>query len=164
MKIIDKNGRLFGKISVIDVVVIAVVAALATALYMKNNTLEHTSTSVSNDVITYQVLVNGARTYVGDVIQCGDQLFDPERSTGGSLGTIVDIQRLEGTKLAEFNDGTVAMAPVEDGENILLTVEGSGMISNGRVLLNRIYDLGVNSSRTFCTKYAQFTATVIDIF
>ena len=32
MKIIDRNGRLFGKISVIDVLVIAVVLVMAAAL------------------------------------------------------------------------------------------------------------------------------------
>ena len=36
MKIIDGNGRLFGKISVIDVLVILVVAVLAAALYFKS--------------------------------------------------------------------------------------------------------------------------------
>ena len=33
MKIIDRNGRLFGKISVIDLLVVAVVVVLAAALY-----------------------------------------------------------------------------------------------------------------------------------
>ena len=45
----------------------------------------------------------------------GDQLFDPDRSSGGTLGTITDIQLMPGTKLAEFDDGTVAAATVEDG-------------------------------------------------
>ena len=50
MKIIDKNGRLFGKISVIDVLVILVVAVMAFALYVKNNSLSVTSTSGSVSV------------------------------------------------------------------------------------------------------------------
>ena len=36
MKIIDENGRLWGKISVIDLLVIAVVLVMALALYVKN--------------------------------------------------------------------------------------------------------------------------------
>lgn len=54
MKLIDRNGRLFGKVSVIDLIVVVVVLILAVALNMKNNHLSHTSTSVSNDTITYQ--------------------------------------------------------------------------------------------------------------
>ena len=39
MKLMDKNGRLFGKISVIDVVVVLVVLVMAAALYVKNNSI-----------------------------------------------------------------------------------------------------------------------------
>ena len=72
---------------------------------------------------------------------------------------------MPGTKLAEFDDGTVAAAPVEDGVDMLITVEGTGLVSqSGRYTLNRVYELGVNSSRTFCTKYAEFIGTVTEIF
>ena len=163
MKLIDRNGRLFGKVSVIDLIVVAVVLVLAVALNMKNNHLSHTSTSVTNDPITYQVLVSGSRNYVADAIREGDLMFDQDRSSGGTLGKIVDIEVLPSAKMAEFNDGTVDVVPAEDCVNLLLTVQGEGIVSDGRVLLNRIYDLGVNSARNFYTKYAQFTGTVTDI-
>ena len=163
MKLIDRNGRLFGKVSVIDLIVVAVVLVLAVALNMKNNHLSHTSTSVTNDPITYQVLVSGSRNYVADAIREGDLMFDQDRSSGGSLGKILSIEVLPGSKMAELNDGTVEVIPAEDCVNLLLTVQGEGIVSDGRVLLNRIYDLGVNSARNFYTKYAQFTGTVTDI-
>lgn len=163
MKIIDRNGRLFGKISVIDVLVIAVVLVMAVALYVKNNTLAHTSTSTTNTKITYQVLAQGVRTYVGDAVQVGDLMYDQDRSSGGTLGEIIDVQVLPSSKLAEFKDGTVESVPVEDGVNLLITVRGEGLLSEGRYLLNRVYDLGVNSSRNFYTPYAQFTAVVTSI-
>ena len=163
MKPIDRNGRLFGKVSVIDLIVVAVVLVLAVALNMKNNHLSHTSTSVTNDPITYQVLVSGSRNYVADAIREGDLMFDQDRSSGGTLGKILSIEVLPGSKMAELNDGTVEVIPAEDCVNLLLTVQGEGIVSDGRVLLNRIYDLGVNSARNFYTKYAQFTGTVTDI-
>ena len=36
MKLIDREGRLFGKISIIDVLVLAVVIVMAVALYVKD--------------------------------------------------------------------------------------------------------------------------------
>lgn len=163
MKLIDRNGRLFGKVSVIDLIVVAVVLVLAVALNMKNNHLSHTSTSVTNDPITYQVLVSGSRNYVADAVREGDLMFDQDRSSGGTLGKILSIEVLPGSKMAELNDGTVEVIPAEDCVNLLLTVQGEGIVSDGLVLLNRIYDLGVNSARNFYTKYAQFTGTVTDI-
>lgn len=164
-RIMDQNGRLFGKISVIDVLVIAVVVVMGVALYVKSAHNEITSTTTTNQTITYQVLASGVRTYVADAVRVGDEMFDQDRSSGGTLGRIVAIERLPGGSLAEFNDGTMETVPVEDGVNLLLTVEGSGLVGEkGRCTLNRVYDLGVNSSRNFCTKFAQFTATVTDIF
>ena len=160
MKIIDENGRLFGKISVIDLLVILVVIVMAMALNVKNNKNEITSTAISNTPITYQVKVQGVRNYVADAIQVGDHLYEDGRTIGGSLGEIKSIEVLPGEKLAELQNGTVQMVPVEDSVNLLLTVEGEGIISDGRYLLNRVYDLGVNASRVFNNKYAQFTGTV----
>ena len=46
MKIIDRNGRLFGAVSVIDVLVVAVVVVMAAALYFKS-IQAHTGASVT---------------------------------------------------------------------------------------------------------------------
>lgn len=162
MKMIDRNGRLFGKISIIDVLAIVVVAVLAVALYTKNNHREITGTT-SDTTITYQVMAYGINDYVADAVQVGDHLYEENRSSGGSLGKIIAVESFPGTKLTALNDGTYRDVPVEQGVNLLITVEGTGIISDGRYLLNRIYDLGVNSSRNYCTPYAQFIGVVYSI-
>lgn len=163
-KIIDRNGRLFGFISVIDLLVIVVVAVMGFALYTKNTQMAITSTNTADQTITYQILASGIRTYVAEAVREGDQLFDPDRSSGGTWAPSPTSSSCPGTKLAEF-DGTVAAATVEDGVDMLITVEGTGLVSeSGRYTLNRVYELGVNSSRTFCTKYAEFIGTVTEIF
>ena len=135
----DRDGRLFGKISIVDVIVLLVVAVMVAAVYVKTHKPQTGST-------------------------VGDQMFDKERSTGGSLGTITDIQVSGGTYEGKLNDGTVAMLPAEDCYNILLTIEGEALIEgNGSVMLNRIYSLGVNSNRNFNTQYANFVGTIVDL-
>lgn len=161
MRIIDKNGRLFGKISVIDVVVLLAVAALAAALAFKSGQT-HTGTASDAIPITFQLQINGERTFVTDAIQVGDNLYDLDNNSG-LLGTIQSIETLPGTRIATFSDGTKAMAPVDDGATLLLTIQGEGIISNNRCLLNRVYNLGVNTTRNYYTPYAQFTATVTGI-
>ena len=163
MKIIDKNGRLFGLISVIDVIVILVVAVMGVALYLKTNTMTHTSTATSNEIITYQILARGVPTFVEDDVQVGDKLFDEDNTNAGCLGKITAIEVLPGDEQVAFADGTVGMAPSEDTVNLLLSVEGSGLIDGKNYSLNRVYTLGVNSARSFCTQYARFTATVTAI-
>lgn len=161
MKIIDRNGRLFGKISVIDVLVILAVAVLAAALAFKGNQT-HTGTTAMTP-ITFQLRISGYRGYVTDAIRAGDMLYDQDNSSGGPLGEILDIQTSPGSKLATFYDGAIEDVPVEDGYTLLLTVRGEGILSNNRYLLNRVYNLGVNTTRNYYTPYAQFTATVTAI-
>lgn len=166
MKIIDRDGRLFGKISVIDVLVIAVVLVMAAALYFKNNQA-HTGAAVTEQAITFQVRARGVDRYVADAIRVGDGLYDQNYSSGGrALGeiTAVQVERTPGTKLADqLTDGTAAMFEAEDTVDLLLTVEGSGLVTDRSYSINRVYDLGINSSRNYCTKRADFTGTVIEI-
>ncbi len=163
MKFIDKNGRLFGKISVLDVLVIAVVAALALALRFKGGQT-HTGAVSAQQTIEFQVLVPGVRSYVADAVRVGDTLWDFDNESGGALGEITAVEPSSpGGSLEELNDGTVEVVPMEDCVNLLLTVKGYGILSDGHYLLNRVYNLGVNSSRTFCTPYAQFIGNVWSI-
>ena len=163
MKIIDKNGRLFGKISVIDVIVILVVAVMAVALYLKTNTMTHTSTATNNQTINYQIYARGIADSVEDVLRLEDQIFDEDRGNSGCLGVIKNIEILPGTEMISFDDGTVDIVPSEGTVDILLTIQGEGLVNGKNYSLNRVYDLGVNSARNFCTHFARFTGTVYSI-
>ncbi len=164
MKLIDENGRLFGKISVIDVVVLVAAAALAGALYLKTTALPQTSTTAKTPDIYYQVLLEAVPDFAEDQIRVDDLLFDEDRLASGCLGSITDVEVRPGKKLILFSDGTAAMAPVENSVDLLITVKGEGLIENGRYSLNRVYDLGVNSRRNFCTQYVRATGTVLKIW
>ena len=166
MKLIDRNGRLFGKISVIDLVVVAVVIVLAAALYFKNNQT-HTGNAVVDQKITFQIRARGVYDYVTDAIQVGDGVYDKDYASGGkSIGVITDIQieRDPGQKLAnEIHDGTAGLVDADETVDLLITLEGWGLVDGKRYTLNRVYALGVNSSRTYYSKQAQFIGTVADI-
>lgn len=166
MNIIDREGRLFGAISVIDLLVVAVVIVMAAALHFKNNQTI-TGTSVPEETIIFQVEVNGVRRYVADAIRVEDQLYDLNYASGGrSLGEITEVQIVSdpGTLVTTLNDGTVAPVEAEDTVNLLLTVKGSGLVNGKSRSINRVYDLGLNASRSFYTNIAQFTGTVSNIF
>lgn len=167
MKIIDRNGRLFGKISVIDVLVIGVVLVMAAALYFKSNQT-HTGGTISEQVITFQVRAQGVDDFVADDILVGDSLYDKNYNSGSQgLGEITEVvvERTPGTKLAdELTDGTAAMLEAEHTVDLLITVKGRGLITGNRYTINRVYDLGVNSSRTYQTKRAEFDGMVCEIF
>lgn len=160
MKLVDREGRLLGKVSIIDVIVLVVVAVLVAAVYTKTR-MPQTGSAVATVPVVYQMQVHNQPAYLVDAIQVGDQLFDQARTTGGSLGEITDIQVSPGTAQAAMGDGTVEMVPAEGYYDLLLTIRGEALVEeDGTVLLNRVYALGVNTNRGFTTQYASFTGRV----
>lgn len=160
-KIIDQNGRLFGRISVIDVVVILAVAGLCFAVYMKQNVLPATATtSALNTSFTAVIKGELIADYVVDQIRVGDTIYDKDHATGGAIGVVTEIEITDGTKTQAIYDGTYAQITAELEKNIRITIVGNGNYENGRFVFNRVYELGANAARNFETKYARFVGVV----
>lgn len=141
MKMIDGNGRLFGKISVIDVLVILVVAVLAAALYFKS-IQTHTGSTVTEQSIVFQIRARGVDSYVYDALRVGDGLYDLDYSSGGkAIGRIslIEVERDPGMKLAdELHDGAAELVEAENTVDLLITVEGSGLVDGKTRTINRV--------------------------
>ena len=153
-KIIDRNGRLFGKVSIIDLVVVLVVAALAMALNMKSNDLDASKTTGADTPITFTVLAENVDLYIADAIRVGDSVYDKETEAETTAAA---------ETTAETTYGAFIRAGNENSRNLLVTIQGVGMVTNGRYSINRIYEIGVNASRNFYTSYSGFTGSVIEI-
>ena len=162
-KIIDKQGRLFGKISIIDVFVVLIVLILGAALYVKFGVLDITSQSTGSTPITYSVTTFGIREATVNDLAVGDLLFDADNNIGTSIGKITAIDIVPATEAVRLTDGTYVMGTVQDRFDVTLTLEASGMINNGKYYVNKVYEVNANSVRTFYTKYAEFTATVMGV-
>mgnify|MGYP002511399179 CR=1 FL=1 len=167
MKLIDRDGRLFGKISVIDLLVIGVVAIIAVAVYVKDNATPTGSGTVKEQSITFQVRATGLEDYLAAAIRVGDKLYDVNYSSGnGPVGEITQVQVLNdpGTALEEsMLDGTLPRVQVEGTVDVLVTIEGSGVSDGRSYSINRVYEVGVNSSRTYRTNRVTFNGTVAGI-
>ncbi len=167
MKMIDREGRLFGKISVIDLLVIAAVAVIAVAVYVKNTATPTGTDGIKETDIVFQIRATGLESYIADAVLVGDKVYDPNYSSGnGPVGEITRVQVLNdpGTALYEnMPDGTVPTIEIAGTVDLLVTVKGSGVSDGRSYSINRVYELGVNSSRTYRTNKAIFSGTVIEI-
>lgn len=167
MKIIDRDGRLFGRISIIDLLVIAAVAVIAAAVYVKNNATPSGSGTVKEQRITFQIQTVNMEDYLTGAIRVGDKIYDANYSSGsGPVGEITQVQVLNDPGIAveeNMDDGTLPQIPVEGTVDLLITVEGSGVSDGRSYTINRVYELGVNASRTYRTNRATFVGVVVEI-
>lgn len=164
MKIMDNKGRLFGLVSIIDVLVVLVVVVMALALYVKNNTLEVSKTGQDSSVpITFTVEVENLPLNVAEAIRVEDKVYDKDHASGGAIGKITAVEQLPAGRTEKLDNGTYVRMTNENACNLLVTVEGRGSVTNGRYAINKVYEMGVNASRNFRTNYAAFTGSVIEI-
>ena len=162
MKVIDRNGRIFGKISIIDVFVIIVVILLAAGIYLRYFALETTaSVGQPSEPIEFSLKVGGVRQYTVDVLAVGDEVFSG--SNMEKLGTITDISVGPAMQWGSTLDGRTVQAEIEDKYDLIVTIQGEGVISDGHFYVSRIQELGDNQSASFFTKYLSFGGMVTDI-
>ncbi len=160
---LDQKGRVYGVISIIDLLAILAVAILAVGFYMKNHVLEASGGKIENVGIQVEILLEIVPEYLVDSIQVGDELFDHDHATGGAIGVITSVEVLPPSSLMALNDGTYAKVSSEENVNALVTVVGSGTTTDGRFSFNRVYELGINASRYFESKYSLFIGKVMSI-
>lgn len=165
-KIIDQDGRLFGRMSIIDLVAILLVILLGIGVYMKQTKVDYSDIlDFSGDkfTVTYQLSVKGFTNDFLPELQVGDELFDRDQATNGSIGEIISIEVTPALSTVYLPDGSVAQATQELYSDLIITVEAEATIEKGSYYFNDVYVLGINASRNFYTPYVSFTAAVVSI-
>jgi len=159
-KFIDEKGRLGSKCSVIDLAVlllILVVVAGAVFAFMGEAQVEGADgTVVGRDMsVRYTLQISGVRDWALHNIRVGDQLFVGETD----VGTIISRES-EPYKMLFSEDGEVWWAEVPDRHVIIIQVEGTATVLDGRILVAGTVPMSVsNTTMGFTSRYADFHAT-----
>ncbi len=123
MKIIDSNGRLFGKINIIDLIIIVAVIVLSVATVVKFRTSD--SYLSKGRTLEYTMLVENVRQATVDAIgQKTEGLIDYESKK--EIGDIVDYEVMGASEVELMSDGTYKDVKYKDKFDILLTVRVQG--------------------------------------
>lgn len=159
-KWIDERGRIFGKVSIIDLFAVVFALAMVFAFYLRFFSGETTSIRESDaDTFTYVVKIDSVRQWTVDGFHEGEKLWDSDNDT--LLGTIRSIEVKPAESEVYLVDGTSAVVTKDNRFDVYLTVDADGLISeNGRYFASRTYELGANTPIYFYTKYCEVSGTV----
>ena len=162
-KLVDEQGRIFGAVSVIDILVVLVVIVLAFAVYTRF--FERAETAVSSsaqNTFTYEMRVPAVRQGTMESFRVGDKVYDSENDA--VLGIITDIAVEDAMKETRLADGSYVLAPVQNRYDITLTIEASGLVADGRYYASKTYEINANAKLDFYTKYCTTTGLVWSIY
>ncbi len=142
--IIDNKGKLFGKISVIDIVIVLVVV-LAVAFvgykFVKSGTTNTVFNKAQDVKITFYV--EETNDFAAASINVGDNVVDFIQST--TVGHVTKVEKAPSVAFSPSADGRLVKATKEGYASVKVTVEGKGILgSNGLTISGNDYLIGQN--------------------
>ncbi|NLY77575.1 MAG: DUF4330 domain-containing protein [Tissierellia bacterium] len=123
MKLIDENGRIFGKVNLLDFIAIIVVLALVLLTFFKMFNKQLSDITSQEELVKVQVKfqVVGDKGYF-DVVQVGDKLGEGKKYLDGSV-IDVDLLPVEVTNLDAEGNVVVSEDPLQ--EKAVITIEAT---------------------------------------
>ena len=138
--IIDKNGKLFGKINIIDlIIVIALIAVVALAAYSFAGSGE---AEVSSGKAVIKFYAEEVTDFVLDgTINIGDPII--EVGTKNDMGTVTNVEIGDAVSYGEDSEGKWVQSSLPGHKSVLITAEVEGNeVPNGIEIKKAEYYIG----------------------
>ena len=159
-KFIDERGRLFSKVSVIDLGVLLLILLVIAGAFVQFRVIEPSGTVIEAAPIRYTLEITGVRDWTLNNIREGDTVFSGDTA----VGTVVGVSAIPHQVLVSGGDGGLWWGEVPERYVVLVEVSATATVRDGRYLVSRTIPMGVgNSPAIFSTRFAEFTATVREI-
>lgn len=155
-----KNGKIFGKIGIIDIIAIIIIVGVVAGTIYKFSSPE-TSVSSGKATILYTLKIEGVRTFTFDFYHVGDPCFD--RKTDENIGEIKAVRKEPFLARTVKNDGTILMAERPDLITIYVDIETSGNETNAAYFSNGTYELKAGSEVPLITKWIEVNGFIDDV-
>jgi hypothetical protein len=157
MGLIDKKGRLFGLINVIDLLVIILVVAVVARF-----ALNPQKSSLTNEEKKIQVvlLVKDVRDATANVIKEGDVVR--ETKTNNLLGKVTKVEVKPAETLVNTADGRVLNVPNPVLKDVYVTIEGSATVGENSIVLGGT-EIRIGTALQMKTNLYAVVATVMEI-
>lgn len=158
--IIDKKGKLFGKLNIIDLFVILFIIAAAIGIGARffSGAAEDVR---SKTAFTYVVEIEGVRSYTVDALAKKGPVIDTKSKK--TVGEITDVSYQPMKTQSMKADGTTVFAEVPDKYTALVTVSSEGNETDKGYFVGENIELSVGTTINMATKYVNSTGKVKSI-
>lgn len=133
--IMDKKGKLFGKVSIVDLFVILVVIVGIVGIFFTKGKLDNEKllsdnskmlikSAAENDKLEIKLKVKEVRDVTRDSIIVGDEVYLVANDK--ILGTVSRVESVPAVRDVVTNSGVVYSAPVPDRYDVTIVVDADG--------------------------------------
>ena len=141
--IIDSKGRLFGKLSLMDLLVVVAVVGLCVGFFIRAMADETVQILNANQVFYTTLMIERVREFSVEAVHEGDIFYE---QFGGLLGRVVRVEVAPSDDILRRTDGTAVVAPVEGRYNVFVTLESRGNVNNAGFFVGGNNQLAVGAA------------------
>jgi len=159
----DKNGRLFGKISIIDMFVVLLIAAIVTGVVFR---FGFSGSVARNDetAFRYTIQFRRVREFTRDYHRAGIGTVVYERFSNNPVGVVYQVTYSQFYEVHRMPDGSVVELELPGFKNIYVTIDTRGFIDDrGAFFTEESFELRVGRNIALWFRYVNVTGVVIDI-
>lgn len=120
------NGKIFGKVSVIDIILVAAVLILAVGFLFTRTSGRIQQIIGANTPLEVVIQSEGLRQFVVDAVSEGDIMF--RYHDRHALGTVTNVRVTPAMDYFHMPDGSVILAEMEDRYTIQITLSSVGSV------------------------------------
>ena len=155
----DKKGKIFGKINIIDLaaVIIVILAIIGISIRFTSIASEEVK---SKSQFSYKVEIDGVRFYTVSALLNKGKVTDESENVIGEIVNVEYDQKVEKTIL---DSGKTIDVVVPERYTVFVTIEAEGKESNIDYFVGENTELSVGSSIVMHTKYANCSGKIVDV-
>lgn len=157
---INKEGKLFGKVSIIDIFVIIVLIVAAFGIYTRFFTVNE-RVSVTGKEIEYKIKVEMVRQSTFDALSKGGPVYDS--TTKEYMGEITGVTSEDCYVEQKLADGSFSNSLIPDRMNVIVTIRVDGSASDMGYYTSDNKYLAAGSGFVIASKYAETQGKIISI-
>ena len=156
-----KNGKLFGKVSIIDLIVILVIVVAVIGIYLRIVATPQV-VQVKTEKFSYLVKIDNIREYTVNGLKELGLIYDKE--TKEDLGEIIEVVSVEKYKeTTQDSKGNPIEAESPEKYSVIIRVETNGNVGTNGYYTSSNRLIGVGGDLSVESKYVSTSGTVIEI-
>jgi len=156
----DKNGKLFGRVSVVDLVVLLLVLVIVAGTAWRL-TSPAAALDQSDATIDFTIRIEGVRDFTLENYHVGLRVYD--RQAAQFIGHIRDIRYTNFYELHPHFDGSLDWVAVPDRVTIYMDIVANGRVTPTAVYVEGTYEIAAGSLRYINTKYVQTSGRIYSV-
>ncbi len=158
--ILDKNGKIGGKFSIIDAGVILIILIVAAGIFVRFSS--GITTAVKSDKeFEYQVEVTGVRQYTIDALNKKGKITDKKSEM--DLGEITNVEMIPTRFQSVTASGEIITTDLPDRYTCIVTIRASGKESDDSYIMDDSTELSVGRDVDIYSKYVKTSGEIISV-